>query len=506
MSLRYVSTRGQAPELAFADVLLAGLATDGGLYVPDEWPALAAANESRAGAGRPGCDDSSPASEEQSGTPTPARSPSGPPGQDSYAATAVEVMWPFVAGQIDREAFETLTADAYTTFDHPDVAPLVPLDEDEDLWLMELFHGPTLAFKDIALQLVGRLFDHELARRGERVTIVGATSGDTGSAAIEACRDRDALDIFVLHPHGRVSEVQRRQMTTVPSANVHNIAIEGSFDDCQDLVKAMFADEAFRHRHRLAAVNSINFARVMAQIVYYVVAARAVADVSGSGGPVSFAVPTGNFGNVYAGYAAQRMGLELSQLVVGSNTNDILTRFLASSRLEIREVVPTMSPSMDIQVSSNLERLLFELYDRQGAAIATLLKWLRATGEADLAPEAAAGLAPLWSGARVDEAQTLSVIGDVYRRSGLMIDPHTAVGVGAAATARRDLDTPLVVLATAHPAKFPEAVERGCGRRPLLPDHLADLHDRPERCSVLGNDLAAVQRFVADRTRTGGEG
>ena len=469
MSLNYVSTRGQAPELAFADVLLAGLATDGGLYVPETWPAL----------------------------PTPGL---------SYAATAVEVMWPFVEGQIDRAAFEQLTAEAYATFDHPDVAPLVPLDEDEGMWLMELFHGPTLAFKDIALQLVGRLFDHELARRGERVTIVGATSGDTGSAAIEACRDRESLDIFVLHPHGRVTEVQRRQMTTVPSSNVHNIAIEGSFDDCQDLVKAMFADEAFRGRHRLAAVNSINFARVMAQIVYYVAAAQALGARPGNGTTVGFAVPTGNFGNVYAGYAAHRMGLDVSQFVVGSNTNDILTRFFASARLEIREVVPTMSPSMDIGVSSNLERLLFELNGRDGAGTAALLEGFRATGEAVLPPGSAGGLRPLWAGARVDEDATLAVIGDVHRRTGRMIDPHTAVGVGAAVGCRRDPDTPLVVLATAHPAKFPAAVERGCGRRPVLPDHLADLHDRPERCSVLGNDLAAVQRFVADRTRTRGEG
>ncbi len=474
MSLRYVSTRGRAPELAFADVLLAGLATDGGLYVPERWPALSA------------------------------EPPPGPPPSD-YARTATEVMWPFVEGQIEREAFEALTADAYATFDHPDVAPLVPLDEDEGLWLMELFHGPTLAFKDIALQLVGRLFDHELARRGERVTIVGATSGDTGSAAIEACRDRDSLDIFVLHPHGRVTEVQRRQMTTVPSSNVHNIAVEGSFDDCQDLVKAMFADEAFRRRHRLAAVNSINFARVMAQIVYYVVAAQVLGGSSGNGRPVGFAVPTGNFGNVYAGYAAHRMGLDVSQLVVGSNTNDILTRFFASAHLEIREVVPTMSPSMDIQVSSNLERLLFELLGRDGAATAALLEGFRASGEADLPPPAAAGLAPLWSGARVDEAATLSVIGDVHRRTGMMIDPHTAVGVGAAAASRRHPDVPMVVLATAHPAKFPDAVEAACGRRPALPERLADLAERPERCAMLDNDLGAVQRYVAAHTRVDGD-
>ena len=476
MTLRYVSTRGEAPELAFADVLLAGMANDGGLYVPREWPTLATGN-------RP---------------PAPARATTSPPaGHISYAATAGDVMWPFVAGQIDRAAFDRLTAEAYATFTHPDVAPLVPLED--NLWLMELFHGPTLAFKDIALQLVGRLFDHELARRGERVTIVGATSGDTGSAAIEACRDRDSLDIFVLHPHGRVTDVQRRQMTTVPSANVHNIAVEGSFDDCQDIVKAMFADERFRRRHRLAAVNSINFARVMAQIVYYVVAAQAL------GRPVGFAVPTGNFGNVYAGYAAQRMGLDVPQLVVGSNTNDILTRFFASARLEIREVIPTMSPSMDIQVSSNLERLLFELLGRDGATTAALLEGFRATGRAELPPEPAAALLPLWAGARVDEAGTLAVIGDVHRRAGRMIDPHTAVGVGAARAARRDPDIPMVVLATAHPAKFPDAVQRACGRRPELPDHLADLHERPERCTTLGNDPGAVQRFVAERTRVGGD-
>ena len=478
MSLRYVSTRGRAPELGFADVLLEGLAADGGLYVPDHWPDLSSAT----------------------GQTGPA--PGGDAAQPPYVATAVEVMWPFVAGEIDRAAFEALTAESYAVFDHPDVAPLVALDD--GLWLMELFRGPTLAFKDIALQLVGRLFDHELARRSERVTIVGATSGDTGSAAIEACRDREALDIFVLHPHGRVTEVQRRQMTTVASTNVHNIAVEGSFDDCQDLVKAMFADEPFRSRHRLAAVNSINFARVMAQIVYYVVAARALGG-AGRRAPVSFAVPSGNFGNVFAGYAAHRMGLAISQLVVGSNRNDILARFLASGRLEIREVIPTMSPSMDIQVSSNLERLLFELHGRDGAATAALLEGLRATGEATLGPGPAGGLHPLWSGGRVDEEATLSVIGDVYRRTGRLIDPHTAVGVGAATACRRDPDVPMVVLSTAHPAKFPDAVMRACGQHPELPEHLADLYDRPERCTVLENDLAAVQRFVAAHTRVGGD-
>ena len=505
MSLRYISTRGQAPEPAFADVLLAGLASDGGLYVPREWPSPAPpTSQERAQVEGPGCDDSSPASEEQSAAATPARSSEEPPPASQpgprYAETAVEVMWPFVEGEIHREEFEELTAAAYSTFDHPEVAPLVALEEDEGLWLMELYHGPTLAFKDIALQLVGRLFDHELARRGERVTIVAATSGDTGSAAIEACRDREALDIFVLHPRGRVSEVQRRQMTTVPSANVHNIAIDGSFDDCQDLVKAMFADEPFRRRHRLAAVNSINFARVMAQVVYYVVAARALG--VGSEG-VSFTVPSGNFGNVYAGYAAHRMGLDIAQLVVGSNRNDILARFLASGRLEIREVIPTISPSMDIQVSSNLERLLFELQGRNGAATAGTVERLRATGSVELAPAAMAALHPLWSGAKVDEPETLAIIGDTYRRTGRLIDPHTAVGVGAARACRRDPDVPMVVLSTAHPAKFPDAVERACGHRPELPERLADLAERSERCTELRNDPAAVQGFVAANARTG---
>ena len=507
MSLSYVSTRGRAPELAFADVLLAGLAIDGGLYVPTHWPtpARSATRTGTPGAGARAISPDDPPTVTCTSAGRDSQQRVGDAPGRTYSETAVEVMWPFVEGQIDREAFEALTADAYSTFDHPDVTPLVPLDAGSGLWLMELFHGPTLAFKDIALQLVGRLFDHELDRRGERVTIVGATSGDTGSAAIEACRDRDSLDIFVLHPRGRVSDVQRRQMTTVPSANVHNIAVDGSFDDCQDLVKAMFADRTFRRRHRLGAVNSINFARVMAQIVYYVVAARALAGAPGCGGPVSFAVPTGNFGNVYAGYAAHRMGLELSQLVVGSNTNDILTRFFAGAHLEIREVVPTMSPSMDIQVSSNLERLLFELLGRDGAATAVLLEGFRARGEADLSPEAAAGLAPLWSGARVDEPRTLSVIGDVHRRTGMMIDPHTAVGVGAAASGRRDPEVPMVVLATAHPAKFPDAVEAACGRRPALPERLADLAERPERCAMLDNDLGAVQRYVAAHTRVDGD-
>ncbi|MFN0089271.1 MAG: threonine synthase [Acidimicrobiales bacterium] len=455
----YVSTRGAAPELGFADVLLAGLARDGGLYVPEAWPALPA------GAGR----------------------------AQPYAAAAAEVMAPFVAGALDRAVFDAMVADAYRGFDHPEVAPLTPLGG--GLHLLELFHGPTLAFKDVALQLVGRLFDHELARRGERVTVVGATSGDTGSAAIEALRDREALDVFILHPAGRVSEVQRRQMTTVASPNVFNLAVAGTFDDCQDLVKACFADEAFRDKLNLSAVNSINWARVMAQIVYYVTAAARF-----DGAPVAFAVPTGNFGNVYAGHAARCMGLPVARLVVASNRNDILTRWFETGSLRRGEVSPTLSPSMDIQVSSNLERLLFELAGRDGAAVAALMDRFRSTGEAS-APPPADGV---WAAARVDEAETLAEIRRTYEETGVVLDPHSAVGVAAARRRRGDPDTAMVCLATAHPAKFPDAVERAIGRRPALPERLADLLARPERLTALPNDLAAVQAFILAHARAPG--
>ncbi len=459
MALSYVSTRGRAPRLDFGDVLLAGLARDGGLYVPERWPPLDLAL-TRASLG--------------------------------YVELAQQVMWPFVAGFIDRAAFDEMVEATYATFRSPDVAPMVDLGN--GLWLLELFHGPTLAFKDIALQLVGRLFDYELSRRGERVTIVGATSGDTGSAAIEACRDREALDIVVLHPAGRVSEIQRRQMTTVDAANVHNVAIAGSFDDCQDLVKAMFNDEPFRDRQRLAAVNSINWARVMAQTVYYVWASARL-----DGVPVAFSVPTGNFGNVFAGEGARRMGLDVDQFVVGSNRNDVLTRFFATGRLEASTVHPTISPSMDIQISSNLERLLFEVTGRDGAAVAAMLDEFRRTGTAELSAAARERLGGLWSGARFDDDETLAIIRSVYDDTGLAVDPHTAVGLGAARTVRRNPDVPMVALATAHPAKFPDAVEQAIGVRPALPDLLADLLDRPERVDELPNDLGAVEAYVADR-------
>jgi threonine synthase len=461
--MKYVSTRGLSPRIGFAEVLLAGLARDGGLYVPEKFPRLRP-GEMRGLHGRP------------------------------YAEIAARVMHPFVADAIPKRAFEQLAAETYAGFDHAAVAPLKQIGPDR--WLMELFHGPTLAFKDYALQLVGRLFDRVLAERGERVAIVGATSGDTGAAAIEACRGRARMHIFILHPRGRVSEVQRRQMTTVHDANVHNIAIEGTFDDCQALVKAMFNDHAFRDRHRLAAVNSINWARIMAQVAYYFAAG---ANLGAPERALSFAVPTGNFGNVYAGYVAGRMGLPIKRLIVGSNRNDILTRYLKSGVMATAKVVPTTSPSMDIQVSSNFERLLFEAWGRNGPALARAMEGFRKTGRADFGRARWKAIAALFAGFRLDDRGTAGAIRDIRRASGEILDPHSAIGAAAGAALHRPGDGALVSLVTAHPAKFPDAVEAACGVRPALPLRLADLHRRPERCATLANDLAAVKAFVAER-------
>jgi len=444
--MKYVSTRGAAPVLGFGDVLLTGLAADGGLYVPETWPTLAPAVWAEV---RP------------------------------YVDVAVDVMWPYVDGAIEREAFTSMVTDAYATFEHPEVCPLVDLG---DLHLLELFWGPTLAFKDVALQIVGRLFDHELTARDQRATIVVATSGDTGSAAIEACVGRERLDIVVLHPADRVSDVQRRQMTTVDAPNVHNVAIEGTFDDCQDLVKALFADAAFRDTVRLSAMNSINWARVMAQIVYYVTSVARL-------GRCSFAVPSGNFGNIFSGWIAERMGLPIDQLVIGSNSNDILTRWAADGSLVAQPVVPTYSPSMDIQVSSNHERLLFELSGRDGARTADLLTRFRGIGAVE-APQN-----DRFDAASLDDRATLEVIREVHDTTGVLVDPHTAVGIGAARS-RRTGDSPMVALATAHPAKFPDAVERATGIRPPLPPRLADLFDREERYDVLPNEVEAIRAHV----------
>ena len=461
--MKYVSTRGLAPKLGFNDVLLAGLARDGGLYVPETWPKFSKA-EIRKLRGL------------------------------AYAEIAVRVMTPFVGRAIRRDDLIAMVVDAYRGFDHPAVAPLRQIGRDQ--WLMELTRGPTLAFKDYALQFLGRLFEHVLNERGERIVIVGATSGDTGSAAIEACRDRHGIEIFMLHPKGRVSEVQRRQMTTVMSENVHNIAIDGTFDDCQDLVKAMFNDLEFRDRHRLSAVNSINWARIMAQVAYYFAGAVAL------GSPdrlMSFAVPTGNFGNVYAAYAAQRMGLPVDRLIVGSNANDILTRYFETGTMSLAEVVPTLSPSMDIQISSNFERLLFEVCGRKGPTVAKALSTLRQTGAVDFGSARWQALGRLFAAHRLDDDGTKVVIAGMHKMTGELLDPHTAIGVAAGIRHHDYKASALIALATAHPAKFPDAVEAATGIRPALPPRLADLFEREERCQSLPNDAGALKDHINGR-------
>ena len=462
--MQYISTRGEAPALGFDEVLLAGLARDGGLYLPQSWPRFGTA-ELQALAGKP------------------------------YSEVAFTVMWPFVEGTLDHATFRRIVAESYAGFRHKAVAPLKQLDS--GLWLQELFHGPTLAFKDVAMQLLGRLFEEVLARRGERVTIVGATSGDTGSAAIEACRGGEHIDIFILHPKGRVSEVQRRQMTTVADANVHNIAVEGTFDDCQDLVKAMFGDAAFRDELRLSAVNSINWARVMAQIVYYFTAALAL------GAPardLAFAVPTGNFGNVFAAYAARRMGLPIARLVVGSNSNDILTRFFESGRMTMSGVMPTYSPSMDIQVSSNFERLLFDAHDRDAEAVRRAMSGLKQSGAFDIADPALKAIRKEFRAGRASERQVKAMIRDMQAETGYVLDPHTAVAVHVAARMEKP-SAAMITLSTAHPAKFPDAVKNACGIDPALPSWLSDLMQREERFSVVPNEQDAVENHILSLTR-----
>ncbi len=452
--ISYLSTRGEAPELSFADALLTGLATDGGLYCPASVPAL------------PDLDPDAP-----------------------YAEIAAEVMWPFVEGSIERSAFDAIVADAYgpSVFRHEDVVPLVQIEPNN--FLLDLALGPTLAFKDVALQLVGRLLDHELDRRGETVTVLGATSGDTGSAAIDALKGRSNVKIAILHPAGRVSEVQRRQMTTIDAPNVANIAIDGNFDDCQDLVKAAFNDPALRAEFGLAAVNSINWARVMAQVVYYVVASLRLTKGEQ---PVSFAVPTGNFGNVLAGWYAKRMGVPIEQLIVASNRNDVLTRFFETGALTAETVVASLSPSMDIQVSSNFERLLWEASGRDGVAVAELLARFRTDGHAQVDPAWVDAIKAEFVGGRLDDDGTLVEIERVRNESGVLIEPHTAVGVHVGRALRADDDVPLVTLATAHPAKFPDAVEQAVGERPDLPDFLSHILTAEELLDYAPNDLQAV--------------
>jgi threonine synthase len=452
--MRYVSTRGDAPELGFSDVLLAGLASDGGLYVPEHWPTLEQPAEAR-----------------------------------TYAERAVEVMLPFVEPDIDEATLTKLSNDAYATFRHPAVVPLVQIDHRQ--WVLELFHGPTLAFKDVALQLVGRMFDHILAQRGERVTIVGATSGDTGSAAINAVAGCEHIDIVILYPLGRTSDVQRRQMTTVDQPNAHAVAVDGTFDDCQDLVKAMFNDADFRCRNNLSAVNSINWARVMAQVVYYVTASETFAE------PVTFSVPTGNFGNVLAGWIAREMGAPIRDFIVASNTNDILTRFINDGEMTAREVVPTFSPSMDIQVSSNFERLLFEMNGRDGGMTAEQLMRFRSSGRLAVEPDQrAAYVTGHFRAVAFDDEATLAEIARVHSATGMLLDPHSATGTAAAAVFGSLESSTIISLATADPAKFPDAVEQATGVRVGLPEHLADLFELEERTETVSNDLSTVEALV----------
>jgi threonine synthase len=462
--MRYISTRGQAPALSFEEVVLTGMASDGGLYVPETLPEFSK-EELASMAGL------------------------------SYAEIAFRVMKPFVNGEIDDETFRRLVTEAYATFNHDAVVPLKQLDASH--FLLEQFHGPTLAFKDVALQLLGRLLDHFLKKRGERAVIMGATSGDTGSAAIEGCRHCDNLDIFILHPHNRVSEVQRRQMTSVLADNVFNIAIEGNFDDAHAMVKASFANQDFLSGTRLVAVNSINWARIMAQIVYYVAAGVAL------GAPqreVSFCVPSANFGNVFAGYMAYKMGLPVKQFIIATNANDILHRTLAANDFSKKELAATLAPSMDIVVSSNFERLLFDAYDRDGAAVAALLERFQQAPTA-LADAPLAKLREKFASYSVDDETILEVIREAHHRTGEILDPHTATGYRAAERARVDTTTPMITLATAHPAKFAEAVVKAGFQGVPLPTHMDDLLEREERYTVLPAELSAVQQFVADNRR-----
>jgi threonine synthase len=468
--MRYVSTRGEAPALDFVEVMLAGLARDGGLYVPETWPSLDA--KTIAGfAGRP------------------------------YAEVAVDVIKLFVGATIAEADLARMAREAYGTFRHPAVAPLVELDA--GLFVLELFHGPTLAFKDLAMQLVARLMDHVLLKRSERTTVVVATSGDTGGAAVEAFRGRAQVDVVVLFPQGRISDVQRRMMTSVADSNVHALAIEGTFDDCQALVKAMFNHHAFRDRVRLSGVNSINWARIVAQTVYYFTAAVAL------GGPqrkVAFTVPTGNFGDVYAGYVATRMGLPVDRLVVATNVNDILTRTFATGAYELRDVVATTSPSMDIQVSSNFERLLFDAYNRDAAAVRALMGSLAQSRSFQVSSQALKQMRALFTADRASEQESAATIRAWQREANYCVDPHTAIGLAVAEKEVRDPSVPMVVLSTAHPAKFPDAVAAACGVRPALPDWLADLPSRKERVTVLPADQAAVEAYVAKASRAAREG
>jgi threonine synthase len=460
----YISTRGDAPALGFRDALLAGLARDGGLYVPREWPSLTK-KEIRGLRGK------------------------------SYQDVAFAIISRFVDGEIPADTLKAMIDEAYATFRHPAVVPLVQTGPND--FILELFHGTTLAFKDVAMQLLGRLMDYVLTERGERATIVGATSGDTGGAAIDAFAGRDRTDIFILFPHGKVSPVQQRQMTSSTASNVHAIAVKGNFDDCQTLVKEMFADAAFRDKVKLSGVNSINWARIMAQIVYYFTSAVSLGSPDRK---VSFTVPTGNFGDIFAGYVAKKMGLPIDRLVIATNDNDILARTLKTGRYEMMGVRATTSPSMDIQISSNFERLLFEAYGRDAAAVRSAMASLKQSGAFEIKPDVLKAIKREFRAGRATERQVAATIRETLAASGYLLDPHTATGVFVAAKNSRG-NTPMVTLSTAHPAKFPAAVKSACGIDPALPSWLSDLMEREERFDTLEPELKAIEAFISQHAR-----
>ncbi len=465
--MKYVSTRGRAPELEFEDVMLAGLARDGGLYVPSSWPEF---------------------------SPKQIAAMRGA----SYAQIAFQVMAPFVGSSISKDEFQALIDQAYAGFAHNAVAPLVQADA--DLWILELFHGPTLAFKDFAMQILGALMDRALTKRGARATILGATSGDTGGAAINAFAGREQIDIFILYPHGRVSDVQRRQMTTAPEQNVFNIALEGTFDDCQAVVKALFNDLEFRDSYQVSGVNSINWARIMAQIVYYFSSAVAL---GAPDRPVSFSVPTGNFGDIFAGFVAKKMGLPIEQLVIGTNVNDILVRTLETGIYQPQGVNATYSPSMDIQVSSNFERLMFEMAGRDAGRIVALMNDLEQTGHFKLSDNEVSPMRAQFQAVRIDETQTFETIQSVYQDNHYVIDPHSAIALAAGAKCLQK-GVPMVALSTAHPAKFPSVVTKATEENVDQPARLQAQLQAQERLEILANDVSLVKEYIAGKTRVGG--
>ena len=467
---RYISTRGEAPALGFCDVMLTGLARDGGLYVPETWPQLSL-DTIEGFFGRP------------------------------YWEVAVDVIRPFCGGEIPDAELGRMANEAYATFRHPAVVPLSQVSPNQ--FVLELFHGPTLAFKDVAMQLISRLMDNVLARRAQRTTIVVATSGDTGGAAVDAFAGIENVDLVVLFPHDRSSDVQRRMMTTTGAANVHALAVEGTFDDCQAMVKGLFNHHSFRDQVSLSGVNSINWARIVAQVVYYFTSAVALGSPART---VDFTVPTGNFGDIFAGYVAKRMGLPIRWLRIAANVNDILPRTLKTGIYEVREVHASASPSMDIQVSSNFERLLFEAYGRDPKPVRAAMASLAQSQRFSVAAPALAAMRAVFTADRASEPETAAAIRTTLHEAGTLIDPHTGVAIAVAEKESRDPAVPMIVLSTAHAAKFPDAVEKACGVRPPLPDWLADLGARAERVTVMPPDQAAVERFVLDVSRAAREG